>query len=89
MSEEPKLPPNFDWRTITPEDSPKTLPELLADPAVQDLGKAKLAVGDPAFDFSLPVYDFATGARVETQHEFSLHAAAAKQPVALIFGSYT
>ena len=89
MSEGLKLPASFDWKAFTPEDSPITPPELMADPAVQDLATAKLSVGDPAFDFALPVYDFSSGVRVETGRSFALGEAAAEQPVALIFGSYT
>jgi hypothetical protein len=89
MSGESKLPAGLDWKAFTPEDSPITPPELMADPAVQDLSTAKLAVGDPAFDFDLPIYDFSSGVRVETGRAFSLARVAAERPVALIFGSYT
>ena len=84
-----KLLESFDWRSITPKDSPVTLPEHLADPTVQDLATAKLALGDPAVDFSLPLYDFSDGVEVETGETFSLLTAAESRPVALIFGSYT
>ncbi len=84
-----KLLENFDWRSITPEDSPVTLPEHLADPAVEDLATAKLSEGDPAIDFSLPLYDFSDGTERATGETFSLLATAASRPVALVFGSYT
>jgi hypothetical protein len=90
MSEsESKLPAGFDWRAFTPDDSPMGMPEIMADPVAQDLSAAKLAQGDPAFDFDLPVYDFSDGTRVETGRTFHLQSAAANRPVALVFGSYT
>ena len=89
MTDQKVLPPGFDWRAVTPEDSPRTAPEVLADPQARDLATAKLAVGDPAFDFTLPVYDFRSGARKQTGEQFHLAAMARERPVALIFGSYT
>jgi hypothetical protein len=90
MSEpESKHPAGFDWRAFTPDDSPIGLPEMMANPVTQDLSTAKLAPGDPAFDFDLPVYDFSDGTRVETGRSFRLESAAASRPVALVFGSYT
>jgi hypothetical protein len=90
MSEpESKLPVGFDWRAFTPDDSPIGLPEMMANPVTQDLSTAKLAPGDPAFDFDLPVYDFSDGTRVETGRRFQLQSVAANRPVALVFGSYT
>ncbi len=86
---ESKLPADFDWRAFTPDDSPMGLPEIMADPVAQDLSAAKLAQGDPAFDFDLPVYDFSDGTRVETGRSFHLQSVAANRPVALVFGSYT
>ena len=44
---EPQL--KFDWRSITPEDSPKTPMDTMNDPALRDLATPKLSVGDPAF----------------------------------------
>lgn len=85
----PKLPAGFDWRSITPEDSPMGLPDLETHPVYQDLVAAKLAPGDPAFDFDLPLYDFSDGTRVETGGRFHLESVAASRPVALVFGSYT
>jgi hypothetical protein len=90
MSDDPqRLPPGFDWKAFTPEDSPKGLPDVMADPLHRDLSTAKLAVGDPAHDFELAVCDFSQGAERATGETFHLLAAAASRPVALIFGSYT
>ncbi len=83
------LPGNFDWRAITPDDSPMGLPDVEAHPVYRDLGSAKLLPGDPAFDFDLPLYDFSDGTRGETGDRFHLRAVAADRPVALVFGSYT
>jgi hypothetical protein len=69
----------------TPVDSPLTLPDVIASPIHQDLSTAKLAVGDAAFPFTLPVLD---GQR-QTGEMISVGDFAGKQPVALIFGSYT
>jgi len=88
MAEAPQRQ-GFDWRSMTPGDSPKTPRDLLADPAVRDLATAKLAEGDPAFDFDLPVYDFSEGVERATGERFRLLDVAETQPVALIFGSYT
>ena len=45
-----KLPEGFDWRAITPDDSPKTPEDVLSDPAMQRLGTPDLAPGDHAFE---------------------------------------
>ena len=84
-----KLPDGFDWRSITPEDSPKTPEDILADPQHQDLATAKVHEGGAAYDFSSAVYDFSEGVERATGESFNLLAAAAEKPVALIFGSYT
>ena len=42
---------SFDWRAITPEDSPKTPLDLRDDPVLQDLSTPSLAPKDPAYDF--------------------------------------
>ncbi len=84
---EPQL--KFDWRSITPEDSPKTPMDTMKDPALRDLAKPKLSVGDPAFDIELPSYDFSDGNERLTGETFHLSAIARDRPVALIFGSYT
>ena len=82
-------PPKFDWRAITPEDSPKGLPDVMADPVHQDLATATVETGGPAYDFELPVYDFSDGSEHTTGETFHLRSATAQRPVALIFGSYT
>lgn len=79
----------FDWRAITPDDSPKTLPDVMNDPVHRDLATAKLAPGDPARDFALPIRDFRDGVERGTAQRFHLLERAANRPVALIFGSYT
>ena len=79
----------FDWRSITPEDSPMTPMDLHADPRHKALSTAEVHPGDPAHDFSGPIYDFSNGHRVITGRGFNLLEAAREKPVALIFGSYT
>ena len=79
----------FDWKAMTPEDSPKTPMDLARDPEMRDLATASLAEGDLAFDFELPVYDFSDGTERLTGETFSLLEVARDRPVALIFGSYT
>ena len=64
----------------TPPDSPLTLGELMQRDDYRDVRTPKLRVGDPAFDFELPLADGAT-VRLSDFREV--------QPVALIFGSYT
>ena len=81
--------PDFDWQSMTPEDSPKTPMDMWTDPQHQDLSTAKLAVGDRAFDFTRELYDFSDGTQAETGRHFTLLEAAREKPVALIFGSYT
>jgi hypothetical protein len=88
MSEK-KLPPDFDWRAFTPEDSPRTPMDVMADPEVQALSTATVESRGPAYDFSGPVYDFSNGQKVITGRRFGLLEAAREKPVALIFGSYT
>lgn len=89
MSKDLELPEGFDWKALTPEDSPKGLPDVMADPVHQDLSTPKLAEGDCAFDFALPLYDFSDGSERPTGETFQLSKVAAERPVALIFGSYT
>ena len=89
MSEQDKLPEGFDWKAFTPDDSPKTPMDMFADPKAQDLSSAKLTLGDTAFDFARPIYDFSSGQKVETGQIFELLDRAKEKPVALIFGSYT
>ena len=84
-----KLPEGFDWRAFTPEDSPKTPMDVMADPRHQALASASVSTGERAYDFSSPVYDFSNGQKVITGRAFNLLEAAREKPVALIFGSYT
>ena len=84
-----KLPEGLDWKAFTPDDSPMTPVDVFADPTHQDLAQAKLAEGDSAFDFELPVFDFSDGTRRETGRVLHLQETASERPVALIFGSYT
>ncbi len=84
---EPRL--DFDWRSITAEDSPQTPMDTMKDPMLRDLATPKLNVGDRAFDIELPAYDFSDGSERLTDEMFHLSAIARDQPVALIFGSYT
>ncbi len=86
---EQKIPDSFDWKALTPDDSPKGLPDVMADPLHQDLSTAKLDEGDVAHDFELSLCDFSDGVKRDTGKTFHLSKAAANRPVALIFGSYT
>jgi hypothetical protein len=89
MATERKPEMKFDWKSITPEDSPRTPPELASDPEMRDLSTASVAEGDEAFDFELPVYDFSDGSERLTGETFNLSEVARERPVALVFGSYT
>lgn len=89
MATERKPEMKFDWKSITPEDSPKTPADLERDPEMRDLSTANLAEGDEAFDFDLPVYDFSEGNERLTGETFHLSEVARDRPVALVFGSYT
>jgi hypothetical protein len=84
---------SIDWRAFTPDDSPMTPLDVMADPLHKDLATPEVAVGDPAFDFELPIYDFSDGGERATDRRLRLSAAARERPVALIFalifGSYT
>ena len=82
-------PPEFDWRKFTPDDSPKTPMDVMADPRHRDLATASVAVGDLAFSFELPLCDFSDGIERATGKSFHLRAVSDQRPVALIFGSYT
>ena len=82
-------PEEFDWRSVTPEDSPKTPMDIRADPTWKKLTTADLQAGDDAYDFSSPIYDFSDGTEKVTGEHFNLTEASREKPVALIFGSYT
>ena len=79
-----KLPEGFDWRRITPEDSPSTPEDLFEDLNYLNLSKADLSVGDPAFLFSGEVYDFSSGRKESTGERFDLETRFQHKPVALI-----
>jgi len=68
-------------RRQAPKDSPLTLQDVLARPDYRDLMTAKVAEGDLAPDFELPMLDGTGAVRLSSTY--------ANQPVALIFGSYT
>ena len=79
----------FDWRSITPEDSPQTPMDVMADARHQALATASLKQGDRAFDFTRTLHDFTSSQERSTNVEFNLLDSAREKPVALIFGSYT
>ena len=64
-----------------PEGSPLTLHDVMASPDYRDLMWAKIAEGDPAPDFELPL--------VGGEGTVRLSSLLAGGPVALVFGSYT
>jgi hypothetical protein len=64
-----------------PKGSPLTLQDVLAREDYRDLMTAKVAEGDLAPDFELPLLDRAGSVHLSSAYE--------NQPVALIFGSYT
>lgn len=68
-------------RGLAPRDSPLTLQDVLADPGYRDLARPKVAVGDLAPDFELPLVDGGGTVRLSASLE--------ERPVALVFGSYT
>lgn len=68
-------------RRYAPKDSPLGLPDVLASPMYRDLVRAKVAEGDVAPDFELPLRD--GGGTVH------LGLLLRERPVALVFGSYT
>ena len=65
----------------TPADSPLTLGDVMSSSFYGNLMTPKLAPGDPAFPFDLPL--LGGGGRVR------LADFAGERPVALVFGSYT
>jgi hypothetical protein len=78
VADERKLPE-------TPADSPLTMEEAVE--LNRDLATAKLAVGEPAFPFDLPLLDGnGSGPAGRT---VSLAELGRDRPVALVFGSYT
>ena len=71
----------------TPVDSPLTLDDVMSSPAYLALRTPDLAIGDPAFDFELPLLDGDTHER--TGESVRLSSFAGDRPIALVFGSYT
>lgn len=69
-----------------PLRAPKTREEVVDSDWHRDLQTPKLGPGDQAFDFVLPILDAQKGLTEQTVH---LADYAGRQPVALIFGSYT
>ena len=61
--------------------------DVMTSPRYRDLMTAKLAPGDPAFDFELPL--LTTGGSTLTDERVRLSSFAGERPVALVFGSYT
>ena len=84
-----KLPENFDWRAITPDDSPLTPMDVMADERHKALATATLKPGEKAHNIVRPVYDYSTGVQRATGQIFDLLTVCQEKPVALIFGSYT
>jgi hypothetical protein len=68
-------------KTLAPQDSPLTLQDVLASEDYRDLSTPKVAEGDAAPDFELPLLG-----RDDTVRLSSL---VDERPVALVFGSYT
>jgi hypothetical protein len=68
-------------RALAPKDSPLTLQDVLASPEYRDLSTPKVAEGDLAPDFELPLLDGGGTAR--------LTSLLTERAVALVFGSYT
>jgi hypothetical protein len=68
-------------RSLAPNDSPLTLQDVLASDDYRDLSTPKVAEGDVAPDFELPLLGRQDTARLSALVEGG--------PVALVFGSYT
>ena len=68
-------------RGLAPKDSPLTLQDVLADPGYRDLARPKVAVGDIAPSFELPLVGGTDTMRLSRLLD--------ERPVALVFGSYT
>jgi hypothetical protein len=68
-------------RGLAPKDSPLNLQDILASPEYRDLATPKVAQGDVAPDFELPLVGGDGTAHLGTLLR--------DQPVALVFGSYT
>lgn len=66
--------------------APKTREEVVSSEWHRDLSTPKLAPGDRAYDFALPLLDPHHGL---SSQAVRLSDYAGRQPVALVFGSYT
>ena len=84
-----QLPAGFDWKQFTPDDSPMTPMDVMADPRHQQLSTSDVVQGGAAYGFTSPIYDYSIGTSVATGRTFDLLDAARDKPVALVFGSYT
>ncbi len=73
----------------TPADSPLKMEDALASSAYRELSTPKLAIGDPAFDFELPLLDVNDGTLQTSGDAMRLRDFRGLKPVALVFGSYT
>lgn len=80
---------SVDFESLTAEDSPLTFADVVASAAYRDLSTPKVATGDLAFDFTLPVLTVREAGRERTGTSVTLSTYAGVRPVALIFGSYT
>ena len=67
---------------FTPADSPLTIADVMAAPEYQALMTPNMAEGHAAVDFELPRLD-------RPEESVRLSDFRGRQPVALIFGSYT
>jgi hypothetical protein len=71
----------------TPADSPLTLADVMTSPFYRRLMTPTAARGEPAPPFELPLLDPETHAA--TSERVRLDGFRGRQPVALVFGSYT
>lgn len=79
--------PESNSEPATPADSPLRLGDVMASPFYRNLMGPKLAPGDFAHDFELPLLDPDTHA--PSGERVRLSSFAGERPVALVFGSYT
>ncbi len=77
------------FSSATPSDSPLTMQDVVTSPLYRDLTTAKLRIGDPAFPFTLPRLDLSAGMPRTNADTVTLESFRGRQPVALVFGSYT
>ncbi len=77
------------YAQITPPDSAKSFQDVRDDIDFIKLARAQLVNGGPCFDFEQPLYGFSDGKFQQTGKTFHLLEACTRQPVVLVFGSYT